>query len=59
MSVKALAKLGGFLSNNSDESPHNPVVKNILCKLLTPYLANKFSNEEPQEVSSYWFCKVN
>ncbi|XP_075217212.1 receptor mediated endocytosis 8 isoform X2 [Lycorma delicatula] len=50
MSVKALAKLGGFLSNNSEESPRNPVVRDILCKLLTPYLANKFSNEHPEEL---------
>ena len=48
--VRACARLGGFLQGDL-ESPENPVTKEILNRLLTPYLTNKLGSDKPEEVS--------
>lgn len=48
--VKACARLGGYLKEE-EESPHNPVTRGILEKLLTPYLADKLGSDKPPDVS--------
>lgn len=48
-SVKACARLGGYYKGDL-QTPENPVTREILEKLLTPYLANQFSNEKPEEI---------
>lgn len=46
LSVKACARLSGYEAN----SPSQPVVKQVLSKLLTPYIADLFAEDQPQEV---------
>lgn len=46
LSVSACARLGGY----EKDSPNNPVVKSILGKLLTPYLAGLFAEDQPEKV---------
>lgn len=53
LSVKACARLGGYEAN----SPSQPVVKQVLSKLLTPYLADLFAEDQPQEVLFYLYRK--
>ncbi|CAH0774017.1 unnamed protein product [Bemisia tabaci] len=48
-SVKALARLGGYLSGQL-ASPENPQVQGVLSCLLTPFLAQKFRDDEPEEL---------
>lgn len=50
--VKACGRLGGYLKNDL-ESPENPLTQKLLNKLLTPYLANKLSDDKPAEVNFY------
>lgn len=52
LSVKACAKLGGYLSGDG-ESPNNPVVRQILERLLTPFLASQFSSEQPEKLLKF------
>ncbi|GJQ87934.1 putative dnaJ homolog subfamily C member [Trypoxylus dichotomus] len=47
--VRACARLGGYLKGDL-ESPENPVTQKLLNKLLTPYLANKLSDDKPEEI---------
>ncbi|XP_054277797.1 dnaJ homolog subfamily C member 13-like isoform X1 [Macrosteles quadrilineatus] len=46
LSVSACARLGGY----EKDSPNNAVVKSILGKLLTPYLAGLFAEDQPEKV---------
>lgn len=48
--VRSCARLGGYLQGEL-ESPENPVTQKLLNKLLTPYLANKLSENKPEEVN--------
>lgn len=45
--VAACAAMGGYDAT----SPDNPAVKASLSALLTPYLARKLGNDNPNEVS--------
>ncbi|XP_017781227.1 PREDICTED: dnaJ homolog subfamily C member 13 [Nicrophorus vespilloides] len=47
--VKACARLGGYLKGDL-ESPENPVTRNILNIILTPYLANQLNSDSPEKV---------
>ena len=52
LSIKACARLGGYLVSEGEESsPDNPAVKKSLTAMLTPYLARKLANENPSEVN--------
>lgn len=50
--VRACGRLGGYLAGDL-ESPENPVTQKLLDKLLTPYLANKLSEDKPEEVFNF------
>ena len=47
--IKACARLGGYLKDE-EQSPYNPITREILDKLLTPYLSYKLGEGKPQEV---------
>jgi len=47
-SVKALARLGGYLPE-PDVTPDNPIVKEGLSAMLTPYLSKQLSKNIPHE----------
>nr|XP_022914945.1 dnaJ homolog subfamily C member 13 [Onthophagus taurus] len=47
--VRACGRLGGYLKGDL-ASPENPITKEILNRLLTPYLADKLSEENPAEI---------
>ena len=49
LAVHACARLGGYLSGEM-ASPDNPVTRDILNRLLTPYLARQLSLDKPEEV---------
>lgn len=51
--VKACASLGGYLQNDDQQAPNNPVTRAILEVLLTPYLANQLGEKKPEEVSEW------
>jgi hypothetical protein len=51
LAVRACARLGGYLTGDL-ESPNNSVTREILNRLLTPYLARQLSLDKPEEVSS-------
>lgn len=48
--IKACARMGGYLVGD-DQSPQNSMTREILEKLLTPYLANKLTLDNSAEVS--------
>lgn len=49
--IRACARLGGYLVSEGEESsPDNPAVKKSLSAMLTPYLARKLANENPNEL---------
>ncbi|XP_039278465.1 dnaJ homolog subfamily C member 13 isoform X2 [Nilaparvata lugens] len=50
MSVKACARLGGYHNTDESESPRNPVIQELFNRLFTPYLAQMFANEQPEEL---------
>jgi len=52
LSVHACARLGGYLLTDEDTTPDNPAIKKSLSALLTPYLAKKFSDNSPHEVTN-------
>ena len=52
LSVYACARLGGYLLTDEDTTPDNPAIKKSLSALLTPYLAKKFSDNSPHEVTN-------
>ena len=49
LSIKACARLGGYL-NGEQVTPDNPAVKKSLMAMLTPYLSRKLSEDKPEEV---------
>jgi DnaJ family protein C protein 13 len=49
LSVRACARLGGYLIGN-DASPDNPAVKKSLAAMLTPYLSKKLAEDNPVNV---------
>ncbi|KAJ9591558.1 hypothetical protein L9F63_001912 [Diploptera punctata] len=49
LAVHACARLGGYLSGDM-ESPTNPVTRDVLSRLLTPYLARQLSLGKPEEI---------
>lgn len=53
--VRACARLGGYLQGD-EESPQNTMAREIFDKLLTPYLANKLSSDNPSEVNVNSYC---
>lgn len=55
MSVRACSRLGGY----EPGSPDNPVVKKVLSRLLTPYLADLFVDDQPEKVHFTYFKGIN
>lgn len=51
LSVKACARLGGYYKGDLS-TPENLVAKSLFEKLLTPYVAEQLSEENPHQV----FC---
>lgn len=49
LSVKACAALGGY-SPGELETPVNEMARKIFNRLLTPYLTEQLSNEDPHQV---------
>lgn len=49
LSVKACARLGGYYEGDLS-TPENLVAKSLFEKLLTPYVAEQLSEENPHQV---------
>lgn len=49
LSIKALAKLSGFLEGD-DATPDNPAVQKSLNAMLTPYVVRKLKKESPHDI---------
>lgn len=49
LSVKACARLGGYYKGDLS-TPENLVAKSLFEKLLTPYVAEQLSEENPHQV---------
>lgn len=49
LSVKACAKIGGYYKGDLS-TPENVTAKSLFEKLLTPYVAEQLSDENPHQV---------
>lgn len=52
LSVKACARLGGYYEGDLS-SPENIVAKTLFEKLLTPHVAEQFTEENPHNVNFF------
>jgi len=55
LSVKACARLGGYYEGDLS-TPENLIAKSLFQKLLTPYVAEQLSQENPHQVIISMFC---
>lgn len=54
LSVKACARLGGYYEGDLS-TPENLVAKSLFEKLLTPFVAEQLSEENPHQVFFIFF----
>lgn len=57
LSVKACARLGGYYSGDLS-TPENLVAKSLFEKLLTPYVAEQLSEENPHQVIIFFIIEI-
>ena len=50
LSVHALARMGGYLSEDEHITPDNPIVKEGLAAMLSPYMAKQLHKNEPHQL---------
>lgn len=55
LSVKACARLGGYYEGDLS-TPENKVAKTLFEKLLTPFVAEQLSEENPHQVILSLYC---
>lgn len=51
LSAFACARLAGLLEDEELKTPPNPVIKESLCAMITPYVVYKLSQNQVSEVS--------
>ena len=50
LSVHALARMGGYLTEDEHITPDNPIVKEGLAAMLSPYMAKQLHKNEPHQL---------
>ncbi len=58
LAVLACARLAGLIDSQDLASPKNPVIKECLESLITPYIVQKMGENKPEEVSYYQSLNV-
>ena len=48
--MHALARMGGYLTEEEHITPDNPIVKEGLAAMLSPYMAKQLHKNEPHQL---------